>query len=92
MKVPGAGGIFDGGFGVLFFVGDFMGSGVFVGFAGRAGTARAGFMGLGVLFGFVVAVVIGSVVFTSSGRLAVVVGFFVRLGSLDVGSTVVDVD
>lgn len=88
MNVLNGGGIFDGGFGVLFFVGDLLGSGVFVGFAGRAGMARTGFVGFGVLFGFV-AVVIDIVVFTGIGPLTTIVvvdfvGFFVRLGSVDV--------
>lgn len=88
MNVLNGGGIFDGGFGVLFFVGDLPGGGVFVGFAGRAGMARTVFVGFGVLFGFV-AVVIDIVVFTGIGPLTIIVvvvfvGFFVRLGSVDV--------
>lgn len=78
-EVLGTGGILDSGLGVLFFVGVLLGSGIFVGFAGRAGIDSTGFMGFGVLLGFVAAV-IGSVVFTGIGRPTV--GFFVRRGSL----------
>lgn len=78
-EVLGAGGILDSGLGVLFFVGVLLGSGIFVGFAGRAGIDSTGFMGFGVLLGFVAAV-IGIVVFTGIGRPTV--GLFVRMGSL----------
>lgn len=84
----GAGGILGGGLGVLFFVGVLLGSGIFVGFAGRAGIDSTGFMGFGVLLGFVAAV-IGSVVFTGIGRPTV--GLFVRTGSLYVVWVVPDV-
>lgn len=78
------GGILEGGFCVVFFVGDLVGSGPFVGFAGRAGIGRTGFVGFGVLFGLVAADT-AIVVFTGIGSLiavVVVVGFFVRLGGV----------
>lgn len=93
VNVLEGGGILDGGFWVVFFVGDLVGSGAFVGFAGRAGMGRTGFVGFGVLFGLVAAV-IAIVVFTGIGSLiavVVVVGFFVRFGSVVVVRGVVDV-
>lgn len=76
-----AGSLEGAGRGVVFFVEDLVGTGAFVGFTGRDGIGRMGFTGLGVLLGFVAAVM-GSVVFTGLPLLGA--GLFVETGNFSV--------